>query len=167
MCIALDGFLHLLSGGCTGDHPAVRTMRTRVQKLVEKNHCSHRERCFVAAFTSLAEGRSREATAILEAWLLEQPVDALVVRVLHDIYFHLGDSQQLRDSPGRVLGGFDVARPGYLKVCGMFSFGAVEMHQYGLAEEQGMRALSEDMRDPWALHAVAHVYEMQGRKYEG
>jgi len=49
----------------------------------------------------------------------------------------------------------------------MFAFGAVEMHQYSLAEEQGMRALSEDMRDPWALHAVAHVYEMQGRKYEG
>jgi len=71
MALALDGFLHLLSGGCTGEHPAVLQKRLRCQKLVEKNHCSHRERCFAAALTSLAEGRAREATAILEAWLLE------------------------------------------------------------------------------------------------
>lgn len=118
----------------------------------------------MAALTSWAEGRVREACAIWEGWLLEQPVDALTVRLLHDSYYFLGDTRQLRDSPGRVLGAWDVAQPGYLKVCGMFAFGAEECGQYGLAEEQGMRALSEDMRDPWARALLRHGV---GREWEG
>jgi hypothetical protein len=54
-----------------------------------------------------------------------------------------------------------------LKVCGMFAFGAEECGSYALAEDQGMRALSEDAADPWALHAVVHVYDALGRRYEG
>jgi hypothetical protein len=30
-----------------------------------------------------------------------------------------------------------------------------------------MRALSEEKRDAWALHAVVHAYECMGRRYEG
>lgn len=38
---------------------------------------------------------------------------------------------------------------------------------YGRAEESGRRALELNPRDPWAVHAVAHVMEMQGRLDEG
>eukprot|EP01138_Halocafeteria_seosinensis_P001159 gb/GECG01001185.1/.p1 GENE.gb/GECG01001185.1/~~gb/GECG01001185.1/.p1 ORF type:complete len:715 (+),score=65.33 gb/GECG01001185.1/:1-2145(+) len=159
--------LYLLSGNASGQHPVVMKLRRRAQILVSKGHCTHRERIHVAAMTALAEGRWREATAIWEAWLLEQPVDALTVRHLHDAYFFLGDKRNLKDSVGRVLGAWDSEHPEYLKVCGMFAFGAEECNNYQLAEDQGMRALSQDTRDPWALHAVVHVYEMLGRRYEG
>ncbi|MBV9890332.1 MAG: tetratricopeptide repeat protein, partial [Rhizobacter sp.] len=39
--------------------------------------------------------------------------------------------------------------------------------RYGEAEATGRRALAADARVPWAIHAVAHVMEMQGRHDEG
>lgn len=104
----------------------------------------------IVALNAWAEGRIREAAAVLEGWLLENPWDILAIRILHDTYFFLGDARNLRDSVARVMGAWDAFRPGYLKLCGMLAFGAEECGQYALAEEQGMRALSEEMRDPWA-----------------
>ena len=163
----LLALLHLLSGGATGADPIVARMRRRASILVEGGHCNHRERVMLAATNAWAEGRQREAAAVWEAWLLEQPVDALTIRLLHDTYYFLGDAANLRDSVGRVLPAWEVAHPEYLKVCGMFAFGAEECGSYALAEDQGMRALGEDSADPWALHAVVHVYDALGRRYEG
>ncbi|KAA0166550.1 hypothetical protein FNF27_02116 [Cafeteria roenbergensis] len=168
MAMALEAFFIVMSGGANGrTDERVVSLRRRLQYLVDSHHCNFRERSFVAALHAWSDGRIREAAAILEGWLLEQPHDVLAVRVLHDTYYFLGDAEQLRDSPGRVMGGWDAQRPGYLKLCGMFAFGAQECRQFALAEEQGMRALSEEMEDPWALHAVVHVYESLGRRYEG
>ena len=147
--------LYLLSGNVSGNHPVVRKLRRRAQILVSKGHCNHRERIHVAALTALGEGRWREATAIWEAWLLEQPVDALTIRHLHDTYFFLGDKRNLKNSVGRVLGAWDAEHPEYLKICGMFALGAEECNNYQLAEDQGMRALSQDTRDPWACELQA------------
>jgi len=163
----LSALFHLLSASVTAAAPHVRRMRRRATVLVDAGHANHRERVHLAALHAWAEGRQREAAAIWEAWLLEQPVDALTIRLLHDTYYFLGDAKNLRDSVGRVLPAWDTVHPEYLRVCGMFAFGAEECGSYALAEDQGMRALSEDSADPWALHAVVHVYEMLGRRYEG
>jgi hypothetical protein len=104
---ALIALLYQLSTGVGRENSVVLRMRRRAQILAESGRCNHRERAMVAAMTSWAEGRMREACSIWEAWLLEQPVDALVIRLLHDSYFFLGDSQQLRDSVGRGLGGWE------------------------------------------------------------
>ena len=47
--------------------------------------------------------------------------------------------------------------PGYHYVLGMHAFGLEESGDYARAEEQGRAALELDRRDPWAVHAVAHV----------
>ena len=38
---------------------------------------------------------------------------------------------------------------------------------YRRAEDTGRHALELTPRDPWAIHAVAHVMEMQGRLADG
>ena len=53
-------------------------------------HCNDRERAFAAALCAWSEGRMRVAAGYLEAYTTGGPLDALAVRVLHDIYFLLG-----------------------------------------------------------------------------
>lgn len=62
-----------------------------------------RERAIAIAADAWAAGRLRYAAALLEAALLTQPADALVIRLLHDAYYVLGDARGLRDSPARTL----------------------------------------------------------------
>ena len=49
----------------------------------------------------------------------------------------------------------------------LYAFGLEENNLYAQAEEAGRRALALDPRAPWAVHAVAHVMEMQGRHEDG
>jgi tetratricopeptide (TPR) repeat protein len=85
----------------------------------------------------------------------------------HQCDFFLGLSSQLRDRVARALHGWSEDVPGFGYVLGMHAFGLEEMGDYARAEEQGRRALALNRRDPWAVHAVAHVMEMQGRVAEG
>jgi hypothetical protein len=57
--------------------------------------------------------------------------------------------------------------PGYSFVLGMYAFGLEECNQYAEAEDAGRRALEMERQDAWAVHAVTHVMEMQGRVGEG
>jgi hypothetical protein len=52
-------------------------------------------------------------------------------------------------------------------VLALYAFGLEENNLYPQAEEAGRRALALDPRAPWAVHAVAHVMEMQGRYEDG
>jgi tetratricopeptide (TPR) repeat protein len=79
----------------------------------------------------------------------------------------LGQSQTLRDRVARVLPYWSDSTPGYGYVLGMHAFGLEECGDYVRAEQAGRHALEVNARDPWAVHAVAHVMEMQGRLPEG
>jgi len=52
-------------------------------------------------------------------------------------------------------------------VLGLYAFGLEENQLYAQAEATGRQALAADAKVPWAIHAVAHVMEMQGRYDEG
>ena len=44
----------------------------------------------------------------------------------------------------------------------MAAFGLEETGDYSAAEVLGHEAVARDPRDAWAVHAIAHVYEMRG-----
>ncbi|MEO8485313.1 MAG: tetratricopeptide repeat protein [Betaproteobacteria bacterium] len=126
-----------------------------------------RERGLMSAAQHLSNGAWHDACAALDAVLVEHPRDALALQVAHLMDFYRGDAVNLRNRVARVLPHWGHEVPGYSYVLGMYAFGLEEMNQYGEAEETARAALAIQRRDGWAVHAAAHVMEMQGRVDEG
>lgn len=49
----------------------------------------------------------------------------------------------------------------------MYAFGLVETNFHRKAESEALKGLDREPKDGWAMHALAHVYEMEGRADEG
>jgi tetratricopeptide (TPR) repeat protein len=126
-----------------------------------------RERGLVAAARDLVDGDWSRACAVLDRVLVEQPRDALALQTAHLFDFFRGDAANLRNRVARVLPHWSASVPGYSYVLGMHAFGLEECNQYPEAEEAARRALELEPRDGWAVHAGAHVMEMNGRVDEG
>jgi hypothetical protein len=95
-----------------------------------------------------------------------RPRDLLALRLAHDTHFFLGASAKLRDVPLAALPAYHgVPERGY--VLGMAAFGLEEMGDYAAAEQAGREAVAQNPADAWAVHAVAHVLEMQDRAEAG
>ncbi|MGZ8272806.1 MAG: tetratricopeptide repeat protein [Burkholderiaceae bacterium] len=126
-----------------------------------------RERQLLTAGDQLVRYEWDEASKTLEAVLVDHPRDALAVQTAHLMDFFRGDALNLRNRVARVLPHWNSTLPGYSYVLGMFAFGLEECNQYRDAEATARRALELEARDGWAVHAVTHVMEMQGRIDEG
>lgn len=126
-----------------------------------------RERALLAAAESLVAGDWHAASGRLDAVLRDWPRDALALQTAHLMDFYRGDALNLRNRISRVLPSWSASLPGYSFVLGMHAFGLEECNQYADAERTARRALAIEPADGWAVHAVAHVMEMQGRIDEG
>src|SRR5271155_3810512 len=126
-----------------------------------------RELLHVLAVQSWADGEWERAASFLERALLHESRDLLALKVAQDLSFFIGNQQDLRDVVERVFGAWPSDRPGYGYVCGMYAFGLEENGQYEAAEEHARRALEENPRDVWAVHAQAHIFEMEGAQRLG
>ena len=126
-----------------------------------------RERAHLEAVQQVQEGRWHAACRTWDALLLEHPRDALALQWSQMWDFYRGDANGLRQRPARALPAFDEADPLYPHVLALYAFGLEESNLHPQAEEAGRRALAINARVPWAVHAVAHVMEMQGRYEEG
>ena len=135
-------------------------------RLAAKN-ANHREKLHLNAIEAWHAGEFRKYVDLLESVLIEYPREILALQVAHLGDFFLGDSQNLRDRIARVVTQYDEDTPGFGYVLGMYSFGLEECNEYARAEEVGRRAVEMSPGDMWAIHAVAHVLEMQGRQREG
>ncbi|WNJ98118.1 tetratricopeptide repeat protein [Thalassospiraceae bacterium LMO-JJ14] len=129
------------------------------RKLAE--NANPRERMHIDAAEHWANGRKRAAIAMWEAILVGNPLDALALRLAHHGHFYEGDGQNLRDTVTRRLYAWSPDVPGYGYVKGMQSFGYEETHNYDAAIKAGEEAVDIISENPWAIHAVAHVYEMR------
>lgn len=128
---------------------------------------NERERRHLAAARAWLDGDFGRAVELYGSIVLDHPRDLVALQTAHLGDFYLGQSSQLRDRVARALYDWNESVPGYGYVLGMHAFGEEEMGGYSRAEERGRRALELNRRDPWAIHAVAHVMEMQGRVAEG
>jgi hypothetical protein len=126
-----------------------------------------RERAHLAALERVAEGRWAQACQLWDQLLVEHPRDALALQWAHLWDFYRGDALQLRARPARALPEWDADDPLQPCVMGLYAFGLEECHEFAAAEDAGRQALHADPRVPWAVHAVAHVMEMQGRFDDG
>ena len=130
-------------------------------------HANQRERDHLAALRTLLAGDWHGACRDWEALLLQHPCDALALQWAHLFDFYRGDALNLRQRVARVLPQWSDADPLHPYVLGHYAFGLEENQRYDEAEAVGRRALAGPARVPWAIHAVAHVMEMQGRHAEG
>lgn len=126
-----------------------------------------RERAHWEAARALVEGRWQHAARSWDELLLEHPRDALALQWAHLWDFYRGDLLSLRQRPARALPEWDEADPLYPYLLGLYAFGLEENNLYPQAEEVGRQATGGSVCVPWAVHAVAHVMDMQGRFEDG
>ncbi|MEP7100094.1 MAG: tetratricopeptide repeat protein [Burkholderiales bacterium] len=142
-----------------------RALLDRAEPMIPR--ANHRERDHLVALHTALAGDWHGACREWEAILLQHPRDALALQWAHLFDFYRGDATNLRQRVARVLPEWDDADPLHPYVLGQYAFGLEECQLYAQAEETGRRALSGSAKVPWAIHAVAHVMEMQGRHVEG
>ena len=99
--------------------------------------------------------------------VIEEPRDIIALAAAHALDFRLGNRGMLRDRVARVLHYWDGAMQGYAAVLAMYAFGLEENGAYRRAERLARRALASEPGLAPAIHALAHVMEMEGRAREG
>ncbi|MBC6404530.1 MAG: tetratricopeptide repeat protein [Rhodospirillales bacterium] len=126
-----------------------------------------RERGHIRALRAWVDGDFFGAVQRWEEVLVLYPFDLLALQMVHLTDVLLGDVTGQRDCVARVLPLWDESVPGYEFVLGFYAFGLEENRDFARAEECGRRALAIRPDHPYAIHAVAHVLEMQGRQSGG
>ncbi|MEO1190988.1 MAG: tetratricopeptide repeat protein [Pseudomonadota bacterium] len=126
-----------------------------------------REQGHMRALRAWVEGDFFGAVQRWEEVLVTYPLDLLALEMVHLTDVLLGDVVGQRDSVARVFPLWDESIPGYEFVLGFYSFGLEENRDFADAEEHGRRALAMRPGHPYAIHAVVHVMEMQGRQSGG
>jgi tetratricopeptide (TPR) repeat protein len=126
--------------------------------------------------------RERQHVAVLERWVLRDwmgaaeasaeltlayPRDLLALMFGHQMDFLSGRQSELLDRINRALVHWQPGEPGHGFLLGMLAFGLEENNRFAEAEEEGRAAVEAYVGDAWAVHAVAHCFEMQGRPRDG
>jgi tetratricopeptide (TPR) repeat protein len=126
-----------------------------------------REQLHAAAIRAWLDGEIAQARAGFDAILETWPRDLMALMFAHQADFFGADEEALLHRPTNALAAWpdDLAGRGY--VLAMRAFGLEEAGRLVEAEAAAREALAANPRDAWALHAVAHVLEMQGRDNEG
>ena len=145
--------------------PALAASIEAVERLGKR--ANQRERAHVAAARKWLHGDLAGSVRAYGDILMEYPRDLFALQIAHVGDFFLGHSTMLRDRIAQVLPHWDASVPGCGFVFGMHAFGLEECGAYSQAEDAGHRALEMNRRDPWAIHAVAHVMESNGRIRDG
>ena len=148
-----------------GALPLIRDSVAAMERIGSR--ATAREQAHVAAAAAWLEGRFERAAHLYGAIAIEHPRDLLALQAAHVVDFNLGDSIMLRDRIAQTLPYWSQEVPGYGYLLGMHAFGLEETGNYARAEDVGRHALALNARDPWAVHAVQHVFEMQARIHDG
>ena len=138
-----------------------------ILKRLDETAMGERELHHLRAARHWVEGNWEATTRSLERALLCHPRDLLALKVAQDLYFFLGNRLELRDTAARVLPAWPRSQPGWGYVQGIYAFGLEENADYRQAETRARAALDHNQKDVWSVHALAHVFEMEGNQRDG
>ena len=164
MAHVLQGYLMMLFGSNAMNGKVAASIAAA--EAGAKN-ATDRERAHIEALRAWLSGNLVKSNGIWDRILFEHPTDILALRLQHFNAFWMGRNQLLRDGIARVRPAWGPDTPGYGAVLGMYAFGLEECGDYAQAEAFGREAVERNPDDLWAIHAVAHVLEMQGRADDG
>jgi tetratricopeptide (TPR) repeat protein len=136
-------------------------------KPLETGPLAPREAHHLAAARAWADGDWQAAALALERALVANPRDLLALKTAQDLYFFLGNRLELRDVAARVLPAWPETDPAWGYVQGIWAFGLEENGDYRGSETAARNSLARNQKDVWGVHALAHVFEMEGRHEPG
>jgi len=125
------------------------------------------ERVLVQSLRLALEGEWRAAADGLDGWLEHHPQDFLAFKLAHGLRFMTGDGRAMLASTQKILPHWRAQTAGYGYLLGCHAFALEEAGHYIEAERFGRAAVELEPNDSWGLHAVSHVFEMNGRVKEG
>jgi tetratricopeptide (TPR) repeat protein len=175
----------LLGTGIPLDSTIITDRVNTIDAIIQQRTHSKQEIDHVNALKTWVAGNYVKAAEIWETILRSHVEDTLALKFAHDSYFYFGNSNEIFNSVDRVIKYYDKSGLGEQDafsvqdeqtrkdlfslgyVSGMYAFGLEETRKYREAEQTGLRALKINKKDAWALHAVVHVMEMEGRQEEG
>lgn len=158
-------FFHLFSVPAL-ERRAVQSGET-AEEVIARRGGNPRERLHLRALKAWNRGDMTGATEAWEDILLSWPHDTLALRLSHFSHFYLTGGQAMRESAERIMHAWSPDMPDYGFVLGVRAFANEEAGSYAKAEAYGREAVALNRKDIWGTHAVAHVFEMQGRHREG
>lgn len=155
--------------GLMGNEPASMPQLRRGLDcaLALEDGASERERLHMAALGRWLARDLRGAARLYSHLTHLYPRDLLAHLACHQAAFFTGRTRALADGPGRALPHWPADCPGRSFLMGQHAFGLEENGCYVEAEIAGRAAAEAEPEDVWAIHAVAHVMEMQDRRAEG
>jgi tetratricopeptide (TPR) repeat protein len=146
------------------DHAAIFS---RFQESSAGRKLTDREDGHLRAAGLLLCGNLSDAGRILGEISKGYPHDILALAIGHQIDYMLGATDSLRDRIGTALPAWREDEPNYGAVLGMYSFALEESGHWARAEDVGTQAVQLDPANVWAIHAVAHTFEMRARFGDG
>ena len=155
----------MLQIGSAQVHPKIAETLDKAKAGAKGVTC--REQMHLAALEHWLAGNLTRAGDVWQEIIDDCPHDILALRLHHNASFWTGDRDRLRSAPMQVIEKIGEDAPASAFVMGMCAFGLEESGDYQRAESFGRRAVERNSDDLWALHAVAHVLEMQCRYGEG
>ncbi|MEP1961598.1 tetratricopeptide repeat protein [Tateyamaria sp.] len=122
-----------------------------------------REAASIKAASLFVAGDIVKLIAHCEATVTAHPRDMVMLKLGQYHTFNIGDfPAMLRIAQKAQTGAADIAY-----AHGMLAFGFEECHLLNEAETAARHALTLDPSEPWAHHALAHVYLTRGQVQEG
>ena len=142
-----------------GTPPDAAQLRCEVERLDQRaDAAGEREQTHVRALKHLLAGDYARAAGDWDD-IAAAGHDFAAVRIAHDVYLHVGDTDGRLRSSLSAADRWEPADHGYGFVQGQLAFALEEAGRLHEAERVGRAALDLDPHDLWARHALAHVYE--------
>ncbi|HKJ63018.1 MAG TPA: tetratricopeptide repeat protein [Hyphomicrobiales bacterium] len=163
----LMGFGGVMLARCETVQQASKAFEAAQAAAKAKRYLSPGETAMLKALELAETGYMHSAVDLLERHLEDHPGDFLSAKIAHALRFMLGDREGMVKLSGDLTRKMPEDNAGYGFLLGCHAFGLEENGSYEKAERAGKRAVMLQPADSWGLHAVSHVYEMNGRVDEG